>query len=126
MTHARVEEMLGLYALGTLDADDVAAVDAHLARCALCAGELASLERTVATLAHAPAPLAPSPETSRRILALPASAPRLRMIPPRAAPPRRRRLLSLLTRGAVAAVLALLVVSNLELVRRLDRARRLQ
>lgn len=137
MTHADLKEMLGLYALGALEGDDAAALATHLGQCDACVAELADLEETSAELARAAGPVEPSVEVTRRILEATRSEPQLLAVRPAregsiatphlrpspAAPRPRRRLLRVAARVAVAAVVVVLVVSQLTLLRRLDRAR---
>lgn len=65
MTHP--EELLAGYVDGTLDGDDRADVERHLASCARCAGEVAAARRARATLRALPTPVAPSEVGSRAI-----------------------------------------------------------
>lgn len=125
-THLEFDDMLGLYALGALEVNDAAGLEAHLAACELCRTELADLRGTVAELARAPQPVEPSAEVTRRILrAAPGGLghhPSAVRSPARQGAGRRRRLRSLWAGGALAAVLVVgLVVSQIVLVGRLDR-----
>jgi hypothetical protein len=90
-------------------------VEAHLDACEACFAELVDLEDAVVELARAAPPRMPSRDVTGRILDVP-SRPVMRE--------RRRRTwpLRTLMGGAVAAVLAVLVVSQVSLRRRLDRA----
>lgn len=55
------------YALGALDADERAALEAHLVWCAGCREEVRSFDRTVAALACSAPPLEPDVRIRRRI-----------------------------------------------------------
>ena len=136
MTHADLREMLGLYALGSLDAHDTVALEAHLQGCTVCREELADLQESADELARVVRPEPPSPEVTRRILEAPRSEPRRPPIRLTAEPsigigrPRRSgtaprprwRLVRVAASVAVAAVLVMLVRSNINLSGRLDRA----
>jgi anti-sigma-K factor RskA len=115
MKHAEVREMLALHALGALRGRDARDVEAHLDVCGSCSAELIDLGDAVVELARAAPPRTPSRDVTRRILDGP-SQPVVRWHPRRAWP------LRTLTGVAVAAVLAILVVSQVSLRRRLDRA----
>ena len=56
MTHAEMEELLGAYAIDAVDADEAAAIDAHLPYCPKCRAEVAELREVAALLAHSGAP----------------------------------------------------------------------
>jgi hypothetical protein len=67
-------ELLGAYALGQLEGEEKAGLEAHLEGCPKCRAELAALEPVVGMLPHAdPARLGPAPqpppELERRIAA---------------------------------------------------------
>ena len=69
-SHEAVAELLPAYAIGTLDADDLTAVEEHLgAGCAECDGELAAWSQLVDRLAEPVEPVAPSAVTRARVLA---------------------------------------------------------
>lgn len=54
--HEEVAELLGAYALDAVDADEAAAVEAHLTACPRCAAEVADHREVAAMLAHTGAP----------------------------------------------------------------------
>ena len=54
--HDDIAELLGAYALDAVDADEAAAVEAHLAECPRCAAEVADHREVAAMLAHSGAP----------------------------------------------------------------------
>ena len=69
LTHEEIQAALAAEALGALDGDEAAAVQAHLRECAECREELASLREAAASLAYA-APTAPmEPGRSDRLRA---------------------------------------------------------
>jgi anti-sigma-K factor RskA len=78
--HTALRELLAAHALGALDPDERAAVEAHLEGCAACRAELASRVVDAAFLAEAVEPVAPPALARRRLLRALAAA------PPRAAP----------------------------------------
>ena len=67
-THAEIRDLIPAYALGNLDADEVADVTRHLADCASCRSELDAFGAVVDALALAAPEAAPSPEVRRRLL----------------------------------------------------------
>lgn len=125
VTHHDGQEMLGLYALGALPLDAAATLRAHLETCATCVDELADLEESAAELARAARPVPPSAEVSRRILEAVRSRPprsAVRLASGHAIEMPRRRLFPIAAGLAVAAVVAMLIVSQIHLLRRLERA----
>ena len=54
--HDEIADLLGAYALDAVDADEAAAVEAHLAICPRCAAEVADHREVAALLAHTGAP----------------------------------------------------------------------
>ena len=54
--HGEIAELLGAYALDAVDADEAAAIEAHLATCPRCAAEVADHREVAALLAHTGAP----------------------------------------------------------------------
>lgn len=99
------------YALGALDADEVAAFEQHLAGCAICRDELTAFRAVVDVLPMS-APALPAPRrVKRRVMAAvtaeqqPASAPRRRRWP-------RIVLASPRLAGAMAAVLVAVIVAG--------------
>ncbi|MCC6740814.1 MAG: anti-sigma factor [Planctomycetia bacterium] len=67
MTHEELRGLCGLHALGALDGEDRAALEAHLADCAECRREVAANAEAAAGVALALAPAAPSPEVRLRL-----------------------------------------------------------
>jgi hypothetical protein len=59
MTHAEIQELLGVFALDALDDDEAEAVRRHLADCPRCQGEVADHREVAALLAYAGAPAPP-------------------------------------------------------------------
>jgi anti-sigma factor ChrR (cupin superfamily) len=70
MPHDAQAEQLELYALGLLDEEENRQLEAHLAECAECRGEVRELVETGVALARTAPPLAPRPELRDRVLAL--------------------------------------------------------
>jgi len=66
--HLQFEEDLELHALGVLDGDDKASVEAHLAGCAECRAKLAGARSRMAILGLAAPPSAPGPRVRERVL----------------------------------------------------------
>ncbi len=52
LTHAEIEELLGAYCLDAVDADETAAIEAHLPDCPRCRAEVAELREVAALLAN--------------------------------------------------------------------------
>jgi anti-sigma-K factor RskA len=68
MDHEAYKELLPLQALSELDRGEALSVEEHLAACAECRAELDGWQEATASLAHAAAPLDPSPQVRDRIL----------------------------------------------------------
>lgn len=106
--HERLREQLGAHALGALDDEERAEVDAHLRTCASCRAELAELVPLAGPLRHvdpdaAAAPGAgPSPDGFAAVLDRLGAEEE-----PREAPRPRRRAAPLLAAAATAAVVGL-------------------
>lgn len=66
---AHVDDCLAELALGTLPAEQVREVEAHLASCRRCAGEAAAIADVVHAVALALPPVAPAPALRERLLA---------------------------------------------------------
>ena len=109
MTHDEIEEMLGVYALDALDADERQEVDDHLASCPRCRAELAAHREVAALLGNpigdAPA-VAPDEVWDRIAASLQDEPPALSSV---SRPNFRRRLALIVPLGAVAAGLILTV-----------------
>jgi len=137
MTHDEVVELLGAYALDAVDADERAAIEAHLATCARCRAEVAEHREVAALLAHeggdAPDGLwsriagsldAPPPEL--RLRPVPPSAAAEQAVPaPVAARPSRRSVPRWAT-AVLAAAAAVLLVLGVTVVRQGDRIDQLE
>ena len=104
-----IHALSGAYAVDALDDIERAAFERHLAECAECRAEVASLREAAAPARRDRRPTAPPPALRDRVLAGIAT---VRPLPPevprRAAPARRRRPAPL--RGLVAAAAAVVVV----------------
>ncbi len=68
MNHSRAHDLLSAYLEHDLGDAERAAVDAHLAACAMCAGDLAELRSTVELLRRLPDP-EPPPFLATRVMA---------------------------------------------------------
>jgi anti-sigma factor RsiW len=112
--HHEVEELLGAYALDAVDADEAAAVEAHLAECPRCRAEVDAHREVAAHLANAGAP-APGHVWDRIAGSIAGEEPpplRLVVDEGRARPPAAGRRGSLAMLAAAAVVAAALVVSG--------------
>jgi anti-sigma-K factor RskA len=67
--HAATRDLLGAFALGAVDAEEAAAVRAHLATCAECQAEMAGLWLAVDSLPETVEPMEPPPALRDRIAA---------------------------------------------------------
>ena len=65
--HSLLRESIAAYALGALDADDVAALEAHLQTCESCRAELAAYRALSENLVAATPPREPSPALRKRL-----------------------------------------------------------
>ncbi|MGD0873590.1 MAG: anti-sigma factor [Acidimicrobiales bacterium] len=109
MTHDEIEEMLGVYALDALDADERQDVDDHLATCPRCRAELAAHREVAALLGNSTGdtPAAAPDDLWQRIAAsLQDEPPALVSV---LRPNSRRRLALVVPLGVVAAGLMLTV-----------------
>jgi anti-sigma-K factor RskA len=113
-----VHELTAAYALDALDADEARAYERHLAHCERCQRELATLAYAATALAYAPPPADPPAALRERIL-IAAREERPNVVPLR--PHRRINVLHVVAVAAAAAVVGL-VVWNVALQNRLDRA----
>jgi anti-sigma-K factor RskA len=66
-SHAEAQDLLGAFALGAVDAEQAATVRSHLATCAACQAEMASLWAMVDVLRDTIEPLEPPPALRDRI-----------------------------------------------------------
>jgi anti-sigma factor RsiW len=67
--HQSFQDALAAYALGALDEEEMSAFEQHLAGCARCREELASMRETVGSLALAAPPAAPPARLKDRVMA---------------------------------------------------------
>jgi len=116
--HARMDEDLAAYVLGSLEASAHARVEAHVATCATCATALGEYRAVVGTLPMGLDRLAPPPEAWTAIQAAARKRPRGRM---RARAASLSDWLRLARWPAVATVVAALLVWNVVLQRELTR-----
>jgi anti-sigma-K factor RskA len=105
--HTPYLENIPAYALGALDADEAAALEAHLATCQTCSAELASYREVSDALLLAPAPLRPSNQVRRNLQD---------RLPSRQKRASRRPAWGALAWGVGAAVVLLLVLNVFALV----------
>jgi anti-sigma-K factor RskA len=103
MAHNAVHDLTPAYALDALDERERAEYEAHLATCADCRAELASLQESASSLAYAVTAPAPPPTLRERILEQ-ARSERVNVVPLR---PRRLNY----ALGAVAAVAATIAIT---------------
>jgi anti-sigma-K factor RskA len=101
--HALLRENIPAYAIGALDAEDVAALEAHLRTCESCRKELAAYQVVSDNLLAATPPREPSPALRKQLQS------RL----PSAQKPARPRFVWPFSRLAMGAALALLFLMNL-------------
>jgi anti-sigma-K factor RskA len=66
--HSDVKSDAGAYVIGSLDPDERATFEAHLAGCEECAAEVRALRRVTDALAHAVPQRTPRPELRQRVL----------------------------------------------------------
>ena len=128
MSHDEVAELLGAYALDAVDADERAAIEAHLSTCARCRAEVAEHREVAALLAHEGGD-APDGLWSRIAGSLDAPPPelRLRPVPPSAAAEQAaRRSVPRWATAVLAAAAAVLVVLGVTVVRQGDRIDQLE
>ncbi len=120
MTHAEIQELLGVYALDALDEDEADTVRRHLEECPRCRAEVAEHREVAALLAYAGAP-AP-PEVWDRIAAsLEEPPPALQLQPvPRTGRRRAMRMVSLRAAAVAFAVAAASIIGLGVAVIRLD------
>jgi anti-sigma factor RsiW len=107
LTHTDIQELLGAYALDAVDADEAAAIDAHLVGCPRCRSEVAE-HREAATLLSFSGATAPDAVWSRIAADLEETPPPF--VPPRPDPGRRATDVARRRRtpmGLVAAAIAL-------------------
>ncbi|MFN8593300.1 MAG: anti-sigma factor [Thermomicrobiales bacterium] len=67
LRHNGLRELLGVYALDLTDADETAAIEAHLPTCTECRAELSELRAAVGALPLLTAPLEPPPALRSRV-----------------------------------------------------------
>ncbi len=120
LSHADIQELLGAYAIDAVDADEATLIDAHVAECPRCRGEVAE-HREAATLLSFTGAAAPEDLWSRIAAGLEETPPPLRI--PAQLPVRRpaKRLFA-----AVAAIAAAVIgVLGVQVVRQSERIDRL-
>jgi hypothetical protein len=78
LTHAEIQELLGVYALDAVEGEERDAVELHLRECPRCRAEVAEHREVAALIAHGGTP-APAGVWDRIVTALDDSAPRMRI-----------------------------------------------
>ena len=122
MTHQEIQELLGVFALDSVEPDEAAEVEAHLSACPRCASEVAAHREVAAALAHGGS-AAPDGLWDRIAEAIVEPAPALDMS--RVTPaPRRRRGRGPMA-GLVAAAAAVTLMLGTVVVRQEQRVDRL-
>jgi hypothetical protein len=120
-----VSDVLGAYALGILDADEIQAVERHLETCARCRNELARYELVADSLAFVPPPAPPPTGLRSRLLAETEPSPKQAATPVQRAPDAEHSALIVprwtVWAAAAAAVLLLAGIAALGIL--FDRAR---
>lgn len=122
MTHAEIQELLGAYALDSVESSEAAQVEAHLVACPRCASEVASHREVAAALAHAGSP-APEGLWDRIAGAIVEPAPALDLSRV-AHPPTRQRARAPVV-GLIAASAAMIAVLGTVVVRQEQRVDRI-
>jgi anti-sigma-K factor RskA len=118
VSHDEYREVLALHALGALEPAEAAPLEEHVRSCSMCAGELRDLRDTTAELTWAARPEPPPTGLRRRILDAAPAVSRW----PRRFVTNRRSALKVAGGLAAAAAVVLLVISQINLLARLDRA----
>ena len=113
MIHEELQQLLGAYAVDAVDADEAAAIEAHLGECPRCRAEVAELREVAALLSHSGAD-APQGVWDRIASSLTEPPPPLRLEVQRGRRLSHRRLLPA---AAMAVAAAALVVMGLGLLR---------
>lgn len=108
------DDALAAYALGILDADERALVEAHLAGCASCRAELARQEEVVGELGFAPDPVPPSADLRNSLLS------EIHQAPVTPAPRRLRPRVVFLAAAAAIALVSIVVLAAM-LARTMDQ-----
>lgn len=107
LTHAEIQELLGVYAIDALDPDEAAAVEAHLPTCPQCQAEVTD-HREAAALLSFSSTSAPAELWGRIAADLEASPPPLDLSRARALRRNRVPRLSIVAAAAAVAVIGLL------------------
>lgn len=131
--HAEVAELLGVFALNAVDADERNLVEAHLAECPKCRAEVADHVLVATTLGNQGGD-APDGVWDRIIGELDQAPPPMRLELPAGAPARvislaerrRNRLRTAVAGAAVAASVAMIAALGVQVVRQDDRIAELQ
>jgi hypothetical protein len=120
LTHDALADLLGVHAVDALDPDEAALVDAHVATCPRCRGELSELREAASMLAFSGAP-APDGAWERIAAALDPAPPLVVFPVAPASQRRRRRLLDRPTAALLAAAAVVVAVLGVQIVRQEQR-----
>jgi anti-sigma-K factor RskA len=116
LTHEALADLLGVHAVDALDPDEAALVDAHVATCPRCRGELVELREAASMLAFSGAP---APDGAwERIAAALDPAPPFAVLPVHR---RRRRWLDRSTAALLAAAAVVVAILGVQVVRQDQR-----
>lgn len=107
LTHADLQELLGVYAIDALDPDEAEAVEAHLADCPRCRAEVAEHRETASLLSFS-GTQAPDGVWTRIAATLDAPPPPFDLRPPTPLRPRRSSFPAFLAAAAAVVVIGLL------------------
>lgn len=120
---AHVLDLIPAFAIGALEAEDFARVEAHLAGCLICRAESRALEEVAAQLRFASVPSAPSPELKDQLMTRVSGTPHKAPAAPTTAPSR-PLLERLLPAWGLASLVLLLALGalNLSLWQRFNEA----
>lgn len=117
LTHDDIQELLGVYAVDAVDADEATLIEGHLINCPRCRAEVAEHREAAALLAFSGSD-APHGVWSRIAASLEESPPPLQL--PRAVPVRSRRVFAPFALAAAAAV-AVIAMLGVQVVQQSDR-----
>ena len=120
LTHAQIEELLGVYALDAVDPEEAGAVELHLRECPRCRAEVAQHREVAASLAQVGAP-APAGVWSRIASQLEEPPPQLDLARVVAMRPSRRSVPARLVAAMAAVAAAVIAVLGVQVARMDDR-----
>lgn len=117
LTHATIQELLGVYAIDAVDADEAAAIEEHLVHCPRCRAEVAEHREAAALLSYS-GTAAPDGMWNRIAASLEDTPPPLDLSQARS---RRRSRMPRLSMVAAAAAVVVIGLLGAEVVRQGDR-----